>query len=158
MDPDAGEMLCANTLDIVSEQDLRAGLGDALAHQRLRRADHQQRLLDPPAVTDEDLLLPRVLGVVTRIRLVRDDVYGTTRGERHVRIDGDAAPEAAFVVVVRRPRLVADDLEANALVRGQPERVDCSASKISGQPRRKGLELVGSERVAVLPGLPALRE
>ena len=106
----------------------------SLADHALRRRDEDERLLDDARV-DEEVLLPGVLRVVTRVRLVRDQVDELGRGDRKVDVDRDPAAAAAEVVVVGEPRLLAHELGLDVLVRREPE-----------QPRRRGAEAFAERR------------
>ena len=120
-DADAGEDARGNGVRLLAERHLERDHRDALAHDRLRRADEEDRLLEIAVAVDEQRLLPRVLRVVARVRLVRDEQRQEERVDRPIRVEHDAAPTAAEVVVERRPRLVRDLLEVERLVIRKPD-------------------------------------
>src|SRR6476469_7291430 len=77
--------------------------------------------LDEAAAAEQQLLLDRVLGVVTRVHLVRAEMNQVEPRGRHVDVDDDAAAAVAEVVVERPPRLVVDRLERHLLAWRQVE-------------------------------------
>ena len=102
---------------------LEPGLRDALAHDRLRRRDEQERLLEPAAVVDEALLLDHALGVVPGVDLVRGEHDDVGRRRQRVGVDDDAAASAPEVVVERPPGLVVDLLDDQLLALRQLDEV-----------------------------------
>ena len=94
----------------------------------------RERLLDAALLADEELFLPRVLRVMARIRLVRDDVHQERGVERRVGIDLDPAPQASEVVVVGRPGLIGHELPVDRLSAA----VARSARPSGGGPPRRG--------------------
>ena len=99
-----------------------AEVGQPLADQALRRVDQQDRGLEAAEAVDEDRLLPRVLEVVARVRLVGDRVDERGGADGQVRVDVDPRAAPAVEPVVARPRLVADERDPQVLAVRQPER------------------------------------
>ena len=133
---------------------LEAEVGQPLGEQALRRADEEDRLLEPAPLADEADLLAAVLGVVARGRpRGRRGGRATWRQHGQVGVDGDPAAQVAEVVVEARPRLVGDEVEVDVLAVGQPERAGRCAR---GSPRRARRWPAAASRPA-RPGPPARR-
>ena len=81
-----------------------AQVREAFADQALGGVDEQDAGLEPPAAIDEVGLLPGVLEVVARERLVRDRVNEVGGAHRQVRVDVDPRAQAAVVPVVAATR------------------------------------------------------
>ena len=65
-------------LVIGTEQHLDAQIGEPFRQQALRRADEKDRLLEVSVPPNETRLFPGVLGVMTGIGLVRNEVTRVT--------------------------------------------------------------------------------
>ena len=120
-DAGPGDVLRRDLLLLVAEQDLGGQAGDPLRDERRRRADHLRRLLELAGVPHAKLLLPGVLGVVARVRLVRSQLDDERRRQRSLGVDLDSAPQAAEVVVVGGPGLVRDVVHLDVLRLGKPD-------------------------------------
>ena len=111
-----------------------------------------------PRSRSEQLLLDGVLGVVTRVHLVRSEVDQVEPRRRHVDVQHDAARESALVVVERPPRLGAYGLDARPLAVGQ-----CDESlRPLAQDRQERFQdadgAIAVDEVLRPPGLAALEQ
>ena len=116
LDVERGDVLRRQPFLVFAEHDFRPQDRDPFGDQRLRRPDQENRLLEPTLIPHQGLLLRHLLRVVPWIGLVRRELGREVGSHRHVGVDRDPAAQASEVVVVRRPRLVGDVLELDALV------------------------------------------
>src|SRR5581483_11564444 len=98
-------------------------VGQALADDALRRVQEKDRRLEAAAALDEVGLLPGVLEVVARVRLVGDERDERRDSYRQVEVDLDPRAEAALVPVVAAPRAVPDEPDVERLALRQTERL-----------------------------------
>ncbi len=66
----------------------------------------------------EKVVFPGMLGLVTRIELVRHELGDEVRRHLDVGVDGDATAQLSLVVVVGRPGLVGNEVEDVRLTLG----------------------------------------
>src|SRR5918999_2224227 len=131
---------------------------DPLRDERLGRADEDDRLLEPPALADEQRLLADALGVVARIGLVRDQLAEERGRLGQVGANRDPAAQTAEVVVERRPRHLGDELDLNALALRQAELGRGHVAQVGDDGEQRVLQHVRGHRIALAPRLVALGE
>jgi hypothetical protein len=113
----------------------------------------QDRRLDAPELADEAGLLAGVLGVMSRIHLVRSEHWEEVRADRQVRGDLDAALQAAQVPVERGPRLSRDELDLDALPFGKLDEAARFFAELVDERAERGQKLVGRYVLGLVPGL-----
>ena len=136
----------------------RARLRDALADHCLRRRYELQRLLEQATVTDQALLLHRVLGVVPWIDLVGGELHDVGRRRRLVGVDHDTAAEVAEVVVEGPPGLVAHGLDRRLFALRQVEETARARAENLRDGGQCGNETVGDDEALAAPGLEAIAQ
>ena len=144
-------MLFENGFRLRAEQDLDAEIGQAFGQQALRGAHEEDRLFEPTVPPDQARFLTTVLGVVTGIGLVRHEMTERGAQDRKVRVDRDAAAQAAEVVVESRPRFAGLELPFDVLTFGKPEELLRSVTKVVGQRANRRIELVDRHRLGLAP-------
>jgi hypothetical protein len=133
-------------------------VGQALADQALRRVDQQHGGLQSPPAIDQVGLLPGVLEVVARIRLVGSSVDEVGGAHREVRVDVDARTTTAVVPVVAAPRLVPNEPDSEVFAVRQAEQAASSGSKSFDQPFDDPRQPIDVELEAGIPGGNAIGE
>ena len=111
--PQVGVDLGGPASPVRADRRVQREVGQALGEQTLRGVHQEDGLLGVALAIDQPDLLTAVLGVVTRIGLVRHQPRQVRRQLLDVGIDGDRRAVIAEVVVEARPRLVGHHLVLN---------------------------------------------
>ncbi len=130
---------------------LEPEIGEPFGEQTLRGADEEDGLLEVPVTAHEAGFLARVLGVMSRIRLVRHEAAERGRQHREVGVDHDPAVQITEVVVEPGPRLVLDEVEVDVLALRQAEQALGAVTEVVSERVDRGRDLVARHRLRLAP-------
>jgi hypothetical protein len=132
LDAERPQMARDDFLLVAVEDQLAAELRDALREDRRRRAEQRQGLFELTPLANERLPLPRAVGVMAGLSLVRHEVREVRRRKRQIGVDRDATTEPAETVIEAAPALSGYELDFDLLAVGQPDQIRGAFAQLCG--------------------------